>query len=747
MHEFLKKNNMHDIEGNLTGPEFEEQRVKIVYIIAWLTIVIFLGWSGNLLLTIQNYWSQTSIMHDRLHDLSELTNRLQDLNRPGNDVLENYEVAENQAAYEHYLRQFQVAFDNVSPWVGEHEGLEPLIQQLVLEQATLSSHARETLEHARQREQLREANADPSLISEHETLAAASMARMDQAFQNSLNIVLNAKDRVLKQEEALEGLHRNDYKQLYVMLLATLLASALCMELIRRIIRQREALRDSSARINAIMDNVVDGIVTINASGRIESANSAAASMFGYSHDELVGTEFLRLIDAHCYDRYRNQLRDSNGLAIASIDLSDCENPGRRKGGSSFPIELAASHFTLQGKTVLIHIMRDVTARKHAEAHLRQAANVIENITEGILVTNARHEILSVNPAFTEITQYTEEEVIGKNPRILQSGNHDQAFYQSMWASIDATGQWQGEIWNRRKNGETYPQWLTISAIRDDHGRISNYIGVTWDITELKASEHMKEEFITTVSHELRTPLTSVLGSLGLLIEGSGGQLPEKGQKLVQMAYSNSGRLVRLVRDILDFEKMSIGKMNFQLSTQELMPLVQQTIESNSTLPEETGISIELLESLPGVRVNCDAERLMQALTNLLSNAVKFSPANSRVEVRVLRQAPMIRIMVTDYGPGIPEDLHDEIFEKFTQAGTIPSQRKGGIGLGLSIAKLIIEQHDGRIDFESGSGLGTMFFIELPEYPVAASRHRKPGQMGDRTRNSVFHSEALRKTS
>lgn len=694
--------------------------MKTVYIIAWLTIAAFLGWSGNLLLTIQTYWAETSDLHHKQKDLGELTNALQNLNRPGNDVLENYEVARNQAAFEWYSHQYKVAHDAVMEWIQADAELEPLIRRLESEEATLSDYAREILDLAEQREQLHAARAPSNSIREKETLAAASMARMDQTFQSGLNVLLDAKSIVVSREQYMEELQRENFKELYVMLLVAIVASALSVELVRRTIRQREALRDSSTRINAIVSNVVDGIVTVDDNGRIESANPAAASMFGCSADELVGSEFKQLIDESCRDKYLDNLRDSKGSVITSFDLGDCENPGQRKDGSSFPIELAASHVALQGRHLLIHIVRDITARRHAEANLRQAASVFENITEGIVVTDANRNIQSVNPAFTKITQYKNEDVVGKNPRILQSGNHDRAFYSDMWASILDSGQWQGEIWNKRKNGETYPQWLTINAIKNDQERITNYIGVTWDITELKASERIKEEFITTVSHELRTPLTSVLGSLGLLMQGDGGPIPEQAQKLVQMAYSNSGRLVRLIGDILDFEKMSAGKMKFQFKTQELMPLVHQTIEGNSALPEQSGISIELVESAPGAWVNCDAERLMQALTNLLSNATKFSPSDDRVEVAVSRRGPMIRIAVTDHGPGVPEDFHSEVFDKFTQADAMDLQHKGGIGLGLSIAKIIVGHHGGRIDFESTPNVRTTFFFEVPEYQLSS---------------------------
>jgi PAS domain S-box-containing protein len=691
--------------------------MKSVYIIAWLMIAVFLGWSGNLLWTIQSHWMETNRLH-LCHDaLETLAIALGDLSRPGNDVLENYEVTRNRAAFEEYLGRYLSARHAMSVWTRDDKVLESLIQGVEREQAALAEQAREILDLAGERERLRLAGAAPDMVRSKETEAAARMARMDHAFQNGLDLLLRASSGVVDREQRLENLQQRNFKLLYVMLLGALVASALCVELLRRTMRQREALSESSARINAIVNNVVDGIITVDENGRIDSINPPAASMFGCTGDAVIGREFPLLLNPDCRGMYRDQLRDSRDTVIPSFFPDTCENAGRRLDGSIFPIELAASRVMVNGRQLLVHIVRDISERKQVEENLRQAAVVFENITEGIVVTDAQGTIQSVNPAFTRITLYPKEEVIGRNPRILQSGRHDREFYEAMWASLLETGRWQGEIWNRRWNGEIYPQWLNISAVLDDRGRTTNYIGVTWDITELKATEHRKEEFMAAVSHELRTPLTSVLASLGLLMRGDGGAMPERAQTLVRMAYSNSGRLVRLMGDILDIERMAAGEMRIELKPLELMPLVEETIESSRACFEQlsSGVDILLVESLPAVRVSGDGERLMQALANLLSNAGKFSPPGDRVEVKVSRRGAMVRIAVTDHGPGIPEEFRPEIFKKFAQAPGTKQQHKGGIGLGLSIARHIVGKHGGRIDYESLPGVRTTFFIELPE--------------------------------
>jgi PAS domain S-box-containing protein len=694
--------------------------MKSVYILAWLMIAVFLGWSGNLLWTIQTQWTATNKLHVWRNELEMLDNALRDLSRPGNDVLENYEVMRNRAAFDEYMRRYLAARDTVSEWAGYDRELSPFIQELEREQTALSGQAMEILVLAGERETLRLAGAAPELVRSKETEAAARMARMDQAFQNGLDLLTEAGTLVHDRQLRLEGLQQHNFKMLYVMLLGALVASALSVELLRRTMRQREALRDSSSRINAIVNNVVDGIITVDENGRIGSINPPAASMFGCTEDAVIGREFPMLLNPDCRGMYNDRLRDSVDSVIPSFFPETCDSAGRRLDGSYFPIELAASRVMVKGRQLLIHIVRDISERKQTEETLRQAAVVFENITEGIMVTDAQAIIQSVNPAFSRITLYPREEVIGQSPRVLQSGRHDRGFYMAMWASLIESGHWQGEVWNRRRNGEIYPQWLNISVIKDDLGRTTNYIGVTWDISELKAAEHKKEEFIAAVSHELRTPLTSVLASLGLLIQGDGGAMPERVQTLVKMAYSNSGRLVRLMGDILDIERMASGEMRIDVNPLELMPLIEETIKSSRAYFEQlsSGVDIMLVESLPGVRVSADAERLMQALANLLSNAGKFSPPDDRVEIAVSRRDAMVRIAVTDHGPGIPEEFRPEVFKKFAQAPGTKQQHKGGIGLGLSIARHIISKHNGRIDYESLPGVRTTFFIELPELPA-----------------------------
>lgn len=690
--------------------------MKQLYAAAWVVIIGFLIWSGNLLVQIQSMGSESTELQQLALQIDSLAGAWRDLSRPGNDVLEKYEVKEQRAALGIYKRRYDTIQNSVQQRVQGDTTLSPLIVGMEPTLNTLVDFAEQILDLSEQREALRLQQAQSELVSEKETAAATAMARMDQTFQDGLDVILHANTLVIEDERSLEEQQRKNFQRLYIMLLVTLLVSALSLVLIHYSMRQREALRDSATRINSIVNNIVDGIITVDADGAIESINQSAERMFGLEASQILGKRFTVLLDEGCVSTYLEQLRagGSANPVISSILSSECEGLGRRRDGSTFPIELAISQVTVKGQRMLIHIVRDVTERKQADQKLRLAASVFESTTEGIVVTDAQGTIQSVNPAYMAITQYTAEELLGKNPRFLQSGKQDREFYERMWASISGAGHWQGEIWNRRKNGETFPQWVTINAIKDSRGRTLNYVGVAWDISELKASQRMKEDFITTVSHELRTPLTSVLGSLGMLMENMAEQLPEQAQRLITLAHSNSRRLVRLISDILDIEKIEAGKMTFRFEPLELTTLVSRVVADGKAIAEQAQVTITLQILATDTWVYGDADRLMQAVSNLLTNAIKFSHPGKPVEIVVATYGPMLRVEVMDHGDGIPGEFHNHIFKKFVQVGRSDRGLKAGTGLGLSIAKLIVQEHGGRIDFRSSPGVPTTFYIDLP---------------------------------
>jgi len=236
------------------------------------------------------------------------------------------------------------------------------------------------------------------------------------------------------------------------------------------------------------------------------------------------------------------------------------------------------------------------------------------------------------------------------------------------------------------------------------------------DVTERKQIEKVKDEVIATVSHELRSPLTSIINSLSLIADGETGDIPEPTKKMIQIAYRNSERLLRLANNMLDIRKIESGKMEFHYQVLELAPLIEQTIDANLSYVEQFKVQIKLENGVPNAKVNIDSDRFIQILTNLLTNAAKFSPSGEDIIVSVSRCGNFIRIAVKDYGPGVPEEFQNKIFNKFAQFESPGAKRKDGSGLGLNIAKMLVEHMGGSIGFETKINEGTTFYFDLPEY-------------------------------
>ena len=360
-----------------------------------------------------------------------------------------------------------------------------------------------------------------------------------------------------------------------------------------------------------------------------------------------------------------------------------------------------------------------VTERTHdLELSEQRQRSIVENMIDGLITIDDKGIVLSMNPAAVTIFGYQQKEVLGNNINILMPepyhSEHDgymQHYQQTGEKKIIGVDR---EVEGQRKDGSCFPMELAVSEIIINGQK--SYTGQVRDITERKLVDKMKTEFISTVSHELRTPLTSIRGSLGLITGGAVGELPEQAKDLLRIAGNNTERLLLLINDILDIQKIESGEMVFNFQTVELMTIIEQAVEDNAAYGDQHGVKFKIANDLSGARVYVDKDRLMQVMANLLSNAAKFSPENETVEISVARHhGDTLRISVTDHGSGIPEKFQPKLFERFTQSDSSDTRQKGGTGLGLSITKVIVEKHGGRIDFVSREGIGATFYIELPE--------------------------------
>jgi diguanylate cyclase (GGDEF)-like protein/PAS domain S-box-containing protein len=265
--------------------------------------------------------------------------------------------------------------------------------------------------------------------------------------------------------------------------------------------RQRlvEKLEDKSRDLDQlrrehalILDSAGEGILSLDLDGSHRLVNPTAARLLGYRAEEMLGRTDHRLWHRLCADSDA-PVRDQCAILACMRDgklRTRTEDLFQRKDGSAFPVAYTVAPLTRSGKIEgAVVVFRDISERKQAEERLRLAASVFENTAEGVVITDPRGRVVEINRAFTDILGYRRDEVIGRNPRMWRSQRHDEQFYRGLWRALLETGQWRGEIWNRRKDGSVFPEWLTISSVLDAGGRLSHYVGVFSDISKIKQSE------------------------------------------------------------------------------------------------------------------------------------------------------------------------------------------------------------------------------------------------------------------
>ncbi len=372
------------------------------------------------------------------------------------------------------------------------------------------------------------------------------------------------------------------------------------------------------------------------------------------------------------------------------------------------------------------------TARRESELRTRA---IFDNAGVGISVNDLEGPIiLDVNQSFSEMVGYSREELRGSDFSMLTHPTELEAFEALTPRTIDG---FQREIRFLRRDGTTLWGNLTLSLLRDQAGVPRHVIGVLQDITMRKQAEQAKDEFISVVGHELRTPLTSIRGSLGLLEGGVFGKLPTEAASMVALAVTNTDRLVRLINNILDTERMDAGRMELELAPVKASVLVgnaMQIVQMAATQARMTFTS----DVQEDIAVCADSDRIIQVLVNLLSNAVKFSPRWSTIAVEVTADEGRALFSIEDRGRGIPADRLETIFMRFRQVDSSDAREKGGSGLGLAISRDIVEHHGGQMSVESVLGAGSTFRFTLPLSVPSGDAEHETGELV-RGRRSLGH--------
>jgi len=496
-------------------------------------------------------------------------------------------------------------------------------------------------------------------------------------------------------------------------------------------ITERKRAEEAQAWLAAIVENSNDAIIGRSLDGKILSWNAAAERLYGYNAGEAIGRPITLIMPpGHHADAERH-----SAVLQGGGDIPRAETVRQTKDGRLITVLRGISPIKSDAGEVIGAAItaRDVSEHKRSETQLRLAASVFDNAGEGILITDKDNNILSVNRAFTEITGYSPEEAIGRDPRMLSSGRQSSAFYDALWASIRQTGRWQGELWDRRKDGQYYCELLSIAAIRDDKGEIAQHCTIFSDITKLKMAEaelmalnaqlehrvaertaaldHANKEleaFSYSVSHDLRAPLRHISGFSAIVLEANEGKLDAASVDYLKRISAASERMGLLIADLLELSRISRQELNKR--DLDLSEFARQVVDVLVKAHPEREVKVTVK---PDMSTSGDPGLMRIVLENLIGNAWKFtSRANEPgIEVGFEQRGGETVYYVRDNGAGFDMNYAKKLFEPFQRLHT--NREFQGTGIGLSIVGRIVARHGGRIWAEARVGEGAAFYFTL----------------------------------
>lgn len=517
-----------------------------------------------------------------------------------------------------------------------------------------------------------------------------------------------------------------------------------------RDITEHKQAEIARVRLAAIVESSNDAIIGSTLDGIIHSWNTGAEEIYGYSISEVKG----RSISVLAMVERPHEIPQILANIAAGSSIEHYETIHMRKDGKQIDVALTISPIKdTQGNIIGVStIARDISDRKQVEKSFEQLRYqhqlILDSAGEGICGLNIHGKITFVNPAAARMTGYKIKQLVNSDWSLITSGNkkhnqsqiistnisklrHHQNYYACQVTKTlkdGIVGHINDEFfW--RQDGSNFPVEYVSTPIREQ-GKITGAVVTFKDITERLAIEQMKDEFISVVSHELRTPLASIHGALGLLKSGLLNQEVDRGKRMLDIAVANTDRLVRLINDILDLERLHCNQVTMVKQTCNVAELMIQATSEMQTIAEKAGVSLSVTP-VDATLWGCP-DRLIQTLINLLSNAIKYSAPGTTIWLTGSKQlsrkfvlddftpicdldhSDRVLITVKDQGRGIPVDKLESIFGRFQQVDASDSRQKGGTGLGLAICRSIVQQHGGKIWAESTLGKGSTFFVALP---------------------------------
>lgn len=498
-----------------------------------------------------------------------------------------------------------------------------------------------------------------------------------------------------------------------------------------------QALRASEERFRLAFDHAAIGMALVGIDGQWLKVNPALCVLLGYAEAELLATDFQTLTHP---DDIEADLAYVEQMLRGERQKYQMEKRYLRKDGEVVWALLGVSMVSDEHGRPLHFIsqIQDITERRRAHERLleRQAQlhALIENTREPLWLVDTEFRLRVANsPALALLTRTCGQPVSTGDvlpepaapevaldavlPDVIDAATTQTIAWRDFCTRAFRGREVRTEVDIPRRGGTRTYQFVCCPIVQKS-GQVVGATIFGHDVTKHRRLMQMKDEFVSTVSHELRTPITSIRGALSMLAAGSHGLDSEKGRTLLTIAHSNSERLVVLIGDILDLDRIESGRLQLSVQLHPMADVVEEAIQSNQPYAAQHQVALRVEGAIDADSyVRIDRDRMMQVMNNLISNALKFSPAGGEVVVRVeTTEFGRVRVAVRDRGPGIPEAFRPYLFDKFTQADASDRRARGGSGLGLSICKALVEQMDGTITYTTAEGEGTTFFVDFPSW-------------------------------
>lgn len=497
------------------------------------------------------------------------------------------------------------------------------------------------------------------------------------------------------------------------------------------------ALAEAARKERAVVQHAADVICSVDSQGRFSAVSPASLQVWGYAPEELIGRNFSEIIAEE--DRQRIE-RAFKPLGPVTTEPQPLQSRVVKKDGSR--VHILWSAYWAPSEQSTFCVAHDITDRQLAEDQLKaseaRTRSIFESAPIALLVVDELGVIKMSNPKVEVIFGYRTSDIAGRHVSLLMPKSADldeKNFREDIIRNMVGRVR---EVEALSRTGRIFPVELSIENYLTDEGE--RFLAAIVDVTERHEVERLRRDFVSTVSHELRTPLTAIRASLTLLAVGAMGKLGDQAEKAIQMAERNSLRLINLINDLLDIEKLEAGKLEMIFQEVRLEPIIERSLDAVRGFAEQYGINTKVVMT-HDERVVADADRLVQVLVNLLSNAIKYSPSHAFVTVNTTLHNDMMRISVVDRGRGIPAEYRDRIFERFQQVEVEDATRKGGSGLGLAICKAIIEQHGGTLGVDSNVGSGSTFWFEVPvagsPVAIALAKKDRKGESDEQPGSSI----------